>query len=229
MGLALLAPGSRTSSTNEVAPLLDRNRRRGTRISAQPGRSTDFVGARRRQSARYSQDSIAEFQFVSNRFDATQGRLSGVQVNAITRSGSNRFSGLFRSNFRDSSFNAQDPVLGRVVPIKNQQYSTTLGGPIITRQAALLRELRIRAGAADEHLEHALPRLQHRVDRHESRESSVAFVSTISCRPDARDGKDVQTQELASPSAPGRPTATRRRRARTTNATRSTSGTSRRC
>ena len=36
---------------------------------------------------RYSQDAIAEFQFVANRFDATQGRTSGVQVNAITKSG----------------------------------------------------------------------------------------------------------------------------------------------
>ena len=34
--------------------------------------------ARRRQSAAYSQDSIAEFQFISNRFDATQGRSSGA-------------------------------------------------------------------------------------------------------------------------------------------------------
>ena len=33
---------------------------------------------------RYSQESIAEFQFVSNRFDATMGRSAGVQVVAIT-------------------------------------------------------------------------------------------------------------------------------------------------
>ena len=29
----------------------------------------------------YSRDSIAEFEFVANRFDATQGRSAGVQVN----------------------------------------------------------------------------------------------------------------------------------------------------
>ena len=33
--------------------------------------------------SRYSNDAIAEFQFISNRFDATQGRSSGVHVNAI--------------------------------------------------------------------------------------------------------------------------------------------------
>ena len=46
--------------------------------------------------SRYSQDAIAEFQFVSNRFDATQGRSSGVQVNAITKSGTNTLSGWLR-------------------------------------------------------------------------------------------------------------------------------------
>jgi hypothetical protein len=29
---------------------------------------------------RFSRDSIGEFQFISNRFDATQGRSSGVQA-----------------------------------------------------------------------------------------------------------------------------------------------------
>jgi hypothetical protein len=52
---------------------------------------------------KYSQDSIAEFQFVANRFDATMGRSTGVQVNAITKSGTNQLQGLVRGNFRDSS------------------------------------------------------------------------------------------------------------------------------
>jgi len=80
---------------------------------------------------RYSQDAIAEFQFLSNRFDATQGRTSGVAVNAITKSGTNMFSGLFRGNFRNSRFNAEEPVLKRVVPINNQQLSVAAGGPIV--------------------------------------------------------------------------------------------------
>ena len=81
--------------------------------------------------ARYSQDSIGEFQFISNRFDATQGRSSGVQVNVITKSGTNTLSGLIRGNFRDDSLNAENPVLDRVVPISNQQISTAVGGPVL--------------------------------------------------------------------------------------------------
>ena len=63
--------------------------------------------------SRYSNDSIAEFQFISNRFDATQGRSSGVQVNAITKSGTNRFSGSLRRQLPRQQFNAEDPVLNQ--------------------------------------------------------------------------------------------------------------------
>ena len=134
MGLSLLAPGSRTSSTNATAPLPDRNggEAREFQLNLDGQQVSSELGAG--NQPRYSQDSIAEFQFISNRFDATQGRSSGVQVNAITKSGTNRLSGVFRSNFRDSSFNSEDRSLipPRVVPIKNQQYSTAVGGPIIT-------------------------------------------------------------------------------------------------
>jgi hypothetical protein len=131
MALALLAPGSRTSSTNATAPLPDRNNGEarefqlnldGQQISSELG-----TGGQ----PRFSQDSIAEFQFISNRFDATQGRSTGVQVNAISKSGTNTLAGLFRANFRDTRFNAANPALGRVVPISNQQYSSTLGGPLV--------------------------------------------------------------------------------------------------
>jgi hypothetical protein len=80
---------------------------------------------------RYSQDAIAEFQYVSNRFNATLGRSSGVQVRAVTRSGTNVLSGSVRGNFRSSRFNAKNPVLDRVVPIDNQQIAFTLGGPVL--------------------------------------------------------------------------------------------------
>lgn len=62
----------------------------------------------------FSQEMIGELQFISNRFDATQGRSQGVQVNLVTRSGTNRFAGSFRGNFRDSRLNAANPVLGTV-------------------------------------------------------------------------------------------------------------------
>ena len=131
MALALLAPGSRTSSSNATSPLPDRNggEVREFQLNLDGQQISSELGAG--GQPRFSQDSIAEFQFISNRFDATQGRSNGVQVNAITKSGTNRLSGLFRANFRDSKFNAEDPVLLRKVPVSNQQYSTTVGGPVV--------------------------------------------------------------------------------------------------
>jgi hypothetical protein len=130
MGLALLAPGSRTTSTNSTAPLTDRHGgdTREFQLNVDGQQVSSELGAG--NQPRYSQDSISEFQFIANRFDATVGRSTGVLVNAITKSGTNRFSGLFRTNFQSSSFNAEDPVALRVLPISDQQYSTAIGGPI---------------------------------------------------------------------------------------------------
>jgi hypothetical protein len=130
MALAMLAPGSRMSSDAATTPLADRNNGEqrefqltvdGQQVSSERG----FGG-----QPRFSQESIAEFQYISNRFDATMGRSSGVQVKAVTRSGTNVFSASMRGNFRDSRFNAPNPVLHRVVPIDNQQLAFTVGGPI---------------------------------------------------------------------------------------------------
>ena len=131
MALAMLAPGSRTTPGNQNAPLPDRNggEVREFQLHIDGQQITQDLGTG--VQPRYSQDSIAEFQFISNRFDATMGRSSGVQVKAITRSGSNTMNGLFRANFRNSKFNSEDPVVGVVLPMSNRQLSGTLGGPII--------------------------------------------------------------------------------------------------
>ena len=128
MSLALLAPGNRTNAQG-ATPVQDRVDVREFQLNVDGMAVTANLGTG--NQARYSKDAIAEFQFISNRFDATQGRSSGVQVNAITKSGTNQFSGSFLGNFRDSKWNAEDPVLLRVLPYSNQQVSGTLGGPIV--------------------------------------------------------------------------------------------------
>ena len=128
MSLALLAPGNRTNAQGAL-PVQDRGDVREFQLNVDGQQVTSNLGTG--NQARYSNDSIAEFQFISNRFDATQGRSSGVQVNAITKSGTNRFAGSLVGNFRDSKFNAEDPVLERVLPYSNQQISGTVGGPIL--------------------------------------------------------------------------------------------------
>jgi hypothetical protein len=136
INLSMLAPGSRTvpvASTRENSekPLPDRNnnetREFHLNVDGQQVTSEFGTGGQ----PRYSADSIAEFQYITNRFDATQGRSAGVQVNVISKSGTNQLSGLFRTNFRHSRFNSENRVLGLVEPINNQQYSGAVGGPLL--------------------------------------------------------------------------------------------------
>lgn len=125
--LAMLAPGSRANAGGD-SPI---PRESGNyQINMDGQQITQTVAGSGFGNPRFSRDAIAEFEFVSNRFDATQGRSSGVQVNAISRSGTNTPSGSLSGYFRDERFNAADHVVGRVLPYSDQQVSATFGGPI---------------------------------------------------------------------------------------------------
>src|SRR5215831_7112779 len=76
-----------------------------------------------------SREAIAEFQVVTNMYDITQGRSTGIQVQAISRSGTNDVHGSTYGFFRSDKFNAADPVRGIVLPYSDQQAGFTLGGP----------------------------------------------------------------------------------------------------
>ena len=80
---------------------------------------------------RFNKDAIAEFEIITNRFDARQGRATGIQVNAITKSGSNTRAGSLSGYFRDDRFNSADFIQNRVLPYSNQQFSVTYGGPVV--------------------------------------------------------------------------------------------------
>jgi hypothetical protein len=127
--LALLAPGNRTTAVGD-APVQDsREDNQEYQVNMDGQQITNNLGTG--GQPRYSRDVIAEFQFISNRFDATQGRSPGVQVNAVTKSGTNQFAGLFSGYYRSDTLNAEDHVLKRKRPVDIQQYSTTFGGPIV--------------------------------------------------------------------------------------------------
>ena len=80
---------------------------------------------------KFSRESIAEFQVVTNMFDITQGRSTGIEVQAISRSGTNKAAGSVYGFFRDDKFNSKDAVANRVLPYQNQQVWGALGGPIV--------------------------------------------------------------------------------------------------
>src|SRR5436853_3366756 len=117
MALLLVAPGSRTTSTNQNAPIPMRGGGGDqqffqTNIDGQQV-SNELGGGRQ---PLVSSEMISELQFISNRFDATQGRSLGVQVNVITKSGTNRYAGSVRGSFRDSRWwYAPDPLAGKEI------------------------------------------------------------------------------------------------------------------
>ena len=79
----------------------------------------------------FSDDAIDQYQIITNRFDATMGRSSRLQVIVQTKSGTNAFHGTLFGYFRNSDFNAADPVAHKVLPFSDQQFGGTVGGPVI--------------------------------------------------------------------------------------------------
>ncbi|MCU1258327.1 MAG: hypothetical protein JWO80_1212, partial [Bryobacterales bacterium] len=79
----------------------------------------------------FSRDALDQYQIITNRFDATLGRSSQIQINAQTKSGTNQFHGSGYGYFRNDVFNAADPIAQKVLPFSDQQYGGTVGGPIL--------------------------------------------------------------------------------------------------
>jgi hypothetical protein len=128
MNLTMLAPGSRVNAVSEI-PIASQASSVGVQMNLDGQQVTNMVALGFGQP-RYSRDAIGEFEFVANRFDASQGRSMGVQVNAVTKSGTNQLAGTTSGYFRSDRFNAEDPVVGRVLPYSDQQVAVTFGGPI---------------------------------------------------------------------------------------------------
>jgi hypothetical protein len=121
MNLALLAPGARSNAASEVP----QDRQGYFQINVDGQQVTQLLCCSQTQP-RYNRDSIAEFELVSNRFDATQGRSAGMIVNAITKSGTNTLQGTVSGAFRDDTLNAADLVAHRVLPYSDQQVGFTM-------------------------------------------------------------------------------------------------------
>src|SRR5207237_3858772 len=83
-------------------------------------------------------DALQEFQVATSGLSAENGVKSGASVNAVTKSGANRFTGNGFEFLRDRRFNAPDHFApfgadGKQVDdgLRRHQYGATLGGPII--------------------------------------------------------------------------------------------------
>ena len=155
-----------------------------------------------------------------NLFDATQGQSSGVQVNAIHESGSNRLWACSAPTSATAASTLRTRSSGESCRSRTSSTLTSLGGAIITDKLHYFVNFEYEQAPQTSIAGTRLPRLQHRIDRHEHAEARWHSSRLSAVAPDTLDGKDVQAQELGAPLQRARPTVTRRRRARTTNATR---------
>ena len=83
-------------------------------------------------------DALQEFSVATSGLSAQNGVHSGAAVNAVTKSGTNRFSGNAFEFVRDRRFNAKNPFAsigpdGKRVDdgLQRNQFGGTLGGPLV--------------------------------------------------------------------------------------------------
>src|SRR3954447_20402213 len=82
-------------------------------------------------------DGIRQFQVFTSTYDASFGRNAGGQINVITKSGANQFSGSGYEFFRNRAFNARNHFAPRDVdaPDYNRhQFGGSFGGPVVANR-----------------------------------------------------------------------------------------------
>ena len=82
-----------------------------------------------------SLDAIQELQLVVSPYDVRQGGFSGGGINAITRSGSNRFNGTGYYYGRNQDLVGDGVSRTAIAQFKQQQYGASVGGPIVKNKA----------------------------------------------------------------------------------------------
>ena len=77
-------------------------------------------------------DAISDIQVVTAPFDVRQGGFSGGGINAITKSGTNTFTGTAYAYYNDHNFYGRSPLNGeRLAEQRTQIYGLSLGGAIV--------------------------------------------------------------------------------------------------
>ncbi|MGH9886488.1 MAG: carboxypeptidase regulatory-like domain-containing protein, partial [bacterium] len=79
----------------------------------------------------YGVDAVDQFQVVTSGGQAELGRALGGYVNVLTKSGTNTVHGNVYDYVRDDNFNAVNALTGLKLPMSQQQYGGSLGGPVV--------------------------------------------------------------------------------------------------
>jgi hypothetical protein len=141
LDLALLVPG--VSPTNTASTQLFAETSavpgQGMSVGSQRNFSNNFIvdGVSDNDDAAglsgipYGVDAVDQFQVVTSGGQAELGRALGGYVNVVTKSGANVPHGDGYEYLRDDSLNAPNAILGQTLPMHQNQYGASLGGPIL--------------------------------------------------------------------------------------------------
>ena len=141
LDLALLVPG--VSPTNTASTQLFAETSavpgQGMSVGSQRNFSNNFIvdGVSDNDDAAglsgipYGVDAVDQFQVVTSGGQAELGRALGGYVNVVTKSGANVPHGDVYEYLRDDSLNAPNAILGTALPMHQNQYGASLGGPIV--------------------------------------------------------------------------------------------------
>ncbi len=140
LDLALLVPGVSPTNTNSTQLFAETSAvpGQGLSIASQRNLSNSFIvdGLSANDDAAglsgipLGVDAIEQFQVVTGGAQAELGRALGGYVNVVTRSGTNALHGTGYGFFRDDAFNGKNALTDTTLPMDQQQFGASVGGPL---------------------------------------------------------------------------------------------------
>ena len=140
LDLALLVPGVSPTNigTTQLFPETSAVPGQGISIASQRNLSNNFIvdGLSANDDAAglagmpYGLDALDQFQVVTSGGQAELGRALGGYVNVVTKSGTNSVHGGAYDFIRDDNLNAANALSGTKLPMNQQQFGGSIGGPV---------------------------------------------------------------------------------------------------
>lgn len=144
LDLALLVPGVSPTGLNSTQLFAETSGVQGGGISiaSQRNLSNGFIvdglsandDAAGLSGITFGVDAVEQFQVVTGGGQAELGRALGGYVNVVTRSGTNALRGTVYDFIRDDNFNGKNAITGTKLPMDQQQFGGSLGGPLVANR-----------------------------------------------------------------------------------------------
>jgi outer membrane receptor protein involved in Fe transport len=141
LDLALLVPGVSPTSANSTQLFAETSAvpGQGLSVASQRNLSNGFIvdGLSANDDAAglsgipFGVDAIEQLQVVTGGGQAELGRALGGYVNVVTRSGTNARHGTAYGFFRDDAVNGRNALTRTRLPMDQQQFGASLGGPLV--------------------------------------------------------------------------------------------------